>query len=606
MAPLAPSSTLQPADGDAGTGLLAARLRTGSIILLLVMIAYFVGDAFQVPSGLGILAAIKLLQCALLVLVIWLVERVHDARRMQWIGAAVIGAIYLTTILSSMVRQEALSTVLVLLAVTMATATFVPWSAGVQLFTAGCAALAIYGTVRAVPSPATGRPAYLALASATVLLGSVWIAREHERQRRARRRADELLDIESRVSAALARVGEEMIRSESTSGVLDRLCGLVAELLSCDEAALTLYDPGDDCFSVRASFGQRPANLPLIRALRIPARTMQALIERFAREGVVELDEGAPRPAELAALRERQRSPRSAFAPLRHGGEVIGILSAHHRDGNRAFTEAQKRILLGTAHLASLALQNVRLLDELREANRVKSDFVSTMSHELRTPVSVILGYTEMLADETDAAQREDILRRVRRSGLELLELVEDTLSLSRLEAGGDPPACEPVDVPSVFADIASEFAAVTPLGDVALRWEGPASFVVDTDRRKLRMILKNLVGNALKFTLRGEVVLSCSRDGDVARFVVRDTGIGIAPQHLPIIFDMFRQVDSSDARSYRGAGLGLHIVQRLVHQLGGEITVASEVGRGSAFTFTLPMAASDERGNAPAASSAA
>ncbi len=133
-----------------------------------------------------------------------------------------------------------------------------------------------------------------------------------------------------------------------------------------------------------------------------------------------------------------------------------------------------------------------------------------------------------------------------------------------------------------------------------------PESLVVETDRRKLRMVLKNLVGNALKFTVRGEVVLSCSCQDGVARFVVRDTGIGIAPQNLPIIFDMFRQVDSSDARSYRGAGLGLHIVQRLVHQLGGEITVTSEVGRGSTFTFTLPMSASGVKSTTARESSAA
>jgi signal transduction histidine kinase len=474
----------------------------------------------------------------------------------------------------------------------MATATFVPWGAQPQLLTVLCGGIAILGTVHFVPIAGTQRPIYFWIATGTVMLGSVWIAREHERQRRERRSAEQRLAAESRVSAALARVGEEMIRTESTSGVLGQLCGLVAELLSCDETALTLYDPGDDVFSVQASFGHRPADLAIVQGLRIPGRVMQPLIDRFPHEGVVEFDDRMPRPKQLRTLRDRHGNPRSVFAPLRRGGEVIGIISAHYRDGKVPFTDAQKRILLGTAQLASLALQNVRLLDELREANRIKSDFVSTMSHELRTPVSVILGYTEMLADSETPSERQEILDRVRRSARELLEMVEDTLSLSRLEAGADPPAVEAVDVPQLFGELAAEFAAVAPLDQVALRWEGPDSLVVTSDRRKLRTILKNLVGNALKFTVRGEVVLSCSRDGDVVRFVVRDTGIGIAPQHLPIIFDMFRQVDSSDARSYRGAGLGLHIVQRLVRQLGGEITVTSEVGRGSAFTFTVPVAA--------------
>jgi signal transduction histidine kinase len=126
----------------------------------------------------------------------------------------------------------------------------------------------------------------------------------------------------------------------------------------------------------------------------------------------------------------------------------------------------------------------------------------------------------------------------------------------------------------------------------VALRWSGPDDVTIVTDRRKLRTILKNLLGNALKFTPRGEVVLECESRGGLLRATVRDTGIGIASEHLPIIFDMFRQADSSDARAYRGAGLGLHIVQRLVQQLGGEIHVRSELGHGSAFTFTLPQPA--------------
>ena len=582
---------------ELGSALLAHRLRVGAWLVAVALLAFFAVDVVQQRPGIGTLLAVKLFQLGGLAVLVRATYREHEPARLRWIGAALMGGIYVSTVVSSVVRQEIVGALLLFLAVGMATATFVPWGTRAQLFTVLCAAGAIAATAVVVPLPAGVLPVYVWSASAIVFFGSIWLAHEHERQRRERRRAEAQLAIESRVSAALARFGEQMIRTETTTGVLNQLCGLVAELLSCDETALTLYDPGDDSFAVHGSFGHRVSDLPLIKGLRIPAATLKPLLDRFEHEGAVELGERAPRPPEIRELRERHRNPRSLFTPLRRGDEVIGIISAHHRNGDRRFTETQRRILVGTAHLASLSLQNVRLLDELREANRIKSDFVSTMSHELRTPVSVILGYTDMLADELDQGERDDILRRVRRSGLELLELVEDTLSLSRLEAGGDPPTREPVDVPVVFAELANEFAAVTPLDDVALRWEGPESLVVETDRRKLRMILKNLVGNALKFTVRGEVVLSCSSEGEVARFVVRDTGIGIAPQHLPIIFDMFRQVDSSDARSYRGAGLGLHIVQRLVHQLGGEIGVTSEVGRGSTFTFTLPMSSAAVKG---------
>jgi len=590
---------------ESGIGLLARRLRAGALIVALGMVAFVVSDLAVQGDGVVELLAIKLVQVSLLVFLLRATSRESDVARLRWLAAAVLGAVYLTTILSAVVRGEILAAVLLLLAMSMATATFVPWGGAPQLLSVACAGGSIAAASHALPENVPVDPLYLWISSAIVLLGSVWIAREHEQHWAERWRTEERLAVESRVSAALARVGEEMIRSEATSGVLGGLCGLVAELLSCDQTALVLYDAGDDTFAVSSSFGHRPADLPFVESLRVSASAMRPLLGRLAHESVVEVDGTVARPAELGPPRERRGYPRTLLAPLRHGDEVIGVITAHYRDGSRPFSDPQKRILLGTAYLASLALQNVRLLDELREASRLKSDFVSTMSHELRTPVSVILGYAEMLSDSSVPADWAEILARVRRSGLELLELVEDTLSLGRLEAGGDPPVPERVDVPAVFAELANEFAAAMRLDDVALRWEGPASLVVTTDRRKLRTILKNLVGNALKFTLRGEVVLSCTREGRSARFVVRDTGIGIASHHLPIIFDMFRQIDSSDARSYRGAGLGLHIVQRLVHQLGGEITVASELGRGSAFTFAIPVPADDRHGVAGASSAA-
>jgi signal transduction histidine kinase len=238
-----------------------------------------------------------------------------------------------------------------------------------------------------------------------------------------------------------------------------------------------------------------------------------------------------------------------------------------------------------------MALENSRLVEELRRASQLKSEFVSTMSHELRTPLSVILGYTDMLGDDgIDGAERTRTIGRIRRAGLELLEMIEATLSLGRLDAGRDPACIERLEVDHLLQELAAEFAALGPRPATALRFEAAGALLVDTDRRKLRMILKNLVGNALKFTPSGEVVVRCEPHRDRCAFVVRDTGIGIASEHLPVIFEMFRQADSSDTRSYGGVGLGLYIVQRLVDQLGGDIAVASAPGRGTTFTVTLPM----------------
>jgi len=579
--------------------LLASRLRSGAWIVLAGSLVFLVLDVLMRPRP-GPLLVVKLLQCAIVAGLLRATRRVRVTAQLRRIGMLAVIGVYATTAASGVLRGEILTSTILLLATMMSTATFVPWGAWPQGATA-IAALAAIGTMRLGISLPMERDAfYRWIGLSIVAAGSVWIAREHERQRRERRHAERLLAAESRVSSALARAGAEIIRSESAPGVLENLCGLVAELLSCDQTSLLLYDPGDNCFAVHSSFGHRAADAETVLGLRAPASDVAHLLDAFKGRDAVQVATAAIARPDVRARHERYRVANSLYVPLRQAGEITGIISAHYRDGSRDFSDGQRRIAVGIAHLASMALQNTRLLDELREANRLKSDFVSTMSHELRTPVSVILGYAEMLGECEDPAEHAALLARIRRSGLELLELVEETLNLSRLEAGRDPPRFEPVDLPEIFAELVAEFAAMVPLGTVALRWEGPKSLVVRTDRRKLRMVLKNLVGNALKFTVEGEVVLQCQCDGAVVRLVVRDTGIGIAPQHLPFIFDMFRQADSSDARSYRGAGLGLYIAQRLVHQLGGEIHVASEAGRGSAFTFTLPLDPAGAREAAP------
>jgi signal transduction histidine kinase len=150
------------------------------------------------------------------------------------------------------------------------------------------------------------------------------------------------------------------------------------------------------------------------------------------------------------------------------------------------------------------------------------------------------------------------------------------------------------VNLAALWQELEDDYAALQHGPGVALRFEPVGCAALWSDRRKLKIILKNLIGNALKFTPVGEVVASCHADASCCTFTVRDTGIGIPETSLPDIFDMFRQVDSSDARSYGGAGLGLYIVQRLLAQLRGHVAVTSSAGAGSTFTVTLPLRARD------------
>ncbi len=213
------------------------------------------------------------------------------------------------------------------------------------------------------------------------------------------------------------------------------------------------------------------------------------------------------------------------------------------------------------------------------------------MSHELRTPLNVIMGYTQILRETVPpSAETTPALDGVSRASHELLDLVEATLDLGRLEAGRDAAYDETIDVPALVDELAREFAPVPRAPGVRLEWNAQPGLTLTADRRKLRVILKNLVGNALKFTPAGSVRVEARQVGDRCRLRVIDTGIGIRQEDQTIVFEMFRQADSSDTRRYGGTGLGLYIVRQLVQLLSGELALESAPGRGSTFTVSIPL----------------
>ena len=267
----------------------------------------------------------------------------------------------------------------------------------------------------------------------------------------------------------------------------------------------------------------------------------------------------------------------------------------------RSVAERTAELTMANADLRASATQ-------ILEANRLKSEFLANVSHELRTPLNAILGYTDLLLDgiygPLDEAKAES-LRKVRRNSEALLRLINDILELSRVEAGRMSVIIEAFDP----ADLTTNsIAGVRPLFDrknLPLRAEiGRNLPRVEGDRGKVQQVLFNLLSNALKFTEHGHVIVRVfpSENRQTVYFEVTDTGEGIPEDKLHFIFDQFRQLDGSTTRRAGGTGLGLALCQRLAQLMGGAIHVRSEVGRGSTFTFSLPVTMGHEQAAPPAA----
>ncbi len=247
------------------------------------------------------------------------------------------------------------------------------------------------------------------------------------------------------------------------------------------------------------------------------------------------------------------------------------------------------------AKRAEVVMRDARDLAE--RTARARSAFLANMSHEIRTPMNAVLGFVELVLDTELSTEQRRALELVRSSSEALLTILNDILDYSKIEADHLELETISFDLPKLVHATASLLAVRAREKHLELLADVPADVPhnVRGDPTRVRQVLTNLVGNAIKFTEEGEVVLSVSAAGSDAgrervRFVVRDTGIGIAPEQRAAIFDEFTQADASMTRRYGGTGLGLAISQKLARLLGGELTVTSEVGRGSEFAFTIPF----------------
>lgn len=398
--------------------------------------------------------------------------------------------------------------------------------------------------------------------------------------------------------STLYTLAQRMMSSLDLTQMLDSLVVILRRVIDCRSCCIFLLDEHSGMLEIRAASGIKP---------------------KWQKEAKLRVGEGVSgrvvaerRPIYIP---DTYQEPDFIFfdpevrsllvVPMITKGNVIGTLSVDDSVPN-AFDPEEGRLLTIAAAQAAAMIENARLYeslkerarrlklayDELKELNRLKSEFVQNVSHELRTPLTFIRGYVDLLLEgalgELNEQQRE-ALKIVSTKTETLTRLVGDIISLQRAEMASLDLApvslADVIDMALRGAEAAAQEAKLQLICKVP-----PDLDPVFGDRARLGQVLDNLIGNALKFTPPGGLIeVSVEDAGDYERVLVRDTGIGIPSDKLEKIFEPFYQIDGSTTRRFGGAGLGLAIVKQIVEAHGGQVGVISEVGKGSTFYFTVP-----------------
>jgi GAF domain-containing protein len=402
---------------------------------------------------------------------------------------------------------------------------------------------------------------------------------------------------------ALGEVGQAVSSTLDLEAVLSTIVARAVQLAGADLATIHEYDESTRAFPIRATSDNYDPEL--FESFQVmPLRMGEGLIGRAAdRREPMQVPDIFEESAYQSHFRDilLRKGYRALLAvPLVREDQVIGALAMIRRTPGE-FAPEVIELLKTFATQSALAIQNARLFREVEEkgrqlavASQHKSQFLANMSHELRTPLNAVLGYTELILDETFGDVPEpirDSLERARNSGQHLLGLINDVLDLSKIEAGQLTLSLADYAMEEITHAVATNVESLAAEKKLALHVIVPPDLPPGRgDSRRIAQVLLNLVGNALKFTEAGEVRVEVTVSDGAFVVSVADTGPGISETDQAKIFEEFQQADSSSTRKKGGTGLGLAIAKRIVELHGGRIWVESTLGRGSTFRFALPV----------------
>ncbi|MBX9845927.1 MAG: GAF domain-containing protein [Xanthobacteraceae bacterium] len=399
---------------------------------------------------------------------------------------------------------------------------------------------------------------------------------------------------------ALGEVSQAVNSTLDLEQVLTTITQRAVQLSRTDAGAIYVFDEARQEFKLRATYGMSDEMIIALTDRHIgrgdahigPAATQRKPIQ------VPDVTLEPPAPVNEINLREGYRA--LLIVPLLRPDHIVGALVVRRKEPGE-FPQPTIDLLETFADQSVVAIQNANLFHEIEEkgkqlaiASQHKSQFLANMSHELRTPLNAILGYTELILDSIygDVPEKaQGVLKRVESNGRHLLGLINDVLDLSKIEAGQLVLSLNDYSMKDVLYSV---FSAVEPLAS-----EKKLNFKVDApgelpkghgDERRLTQVILNLVGNAIKFTDQGGVIIKATASNGSFTVAVKDTGPGISKADQGKIFEEFQQADNSATKKKGGTGLGLSISRRIVEMHGGKLWVESEVGQGSVFQFSLPV----------------